>query len=279
MTEDELHDTFSKFGVIAESLDDSKPRIKLYSDDKGEFKGDALIGESTASKNEDPMGCAYVCIAVYFRPESVDIAVQMLDETDFRMGQPVMTGPMRVKAAEASYKSQKDQPLAGDAAKKKGTTANRDRSKAIQKTQQMNNRLADWDDDDPSTLPDTSSRWDKVVVLKQMFTQQELAEDPGAMLDIKEDIREECEKFGKVTNVVLYDKEEEGIVTVRFGNSQSADACVRAFDGRWFDKRQVEAFIADGKERFKKSKKQGADDEDEEKRMEEYTKHIEGESK
>ena len=47
MTEDELHDTFSKFGVIAESLDDSKPRIKLYSDDKGEFKGDALIGKST----------------------------------------------------------------------------------------------------------------------------------------------------------------------------------------------------------------------------------------
>ena len=31
-------------------------------------------------------------------------------------------------------------------------------------------RLADWDDDDPSALPDTSTRWDKVVVLKQMFT-------------------------------------------------------------------------------------------------------------
>lgn len=46
VTEDELHDVFSKFGVIAESADSDKPRIKLYSDAKGNFKGDALIGES-----------------------------------------------------------------------------------------------------------------------------------------------------------------------------------------------------------------------------------------
>ena len=43
-TEDELHDVFSKFGVIAESADSDKPRIKLYADEKGNFKGDALIG-------------------------------------------------------------------------------------------------------------------------------------------------------------------------------------------------------------------------------------------
>ena len=40
----ELHDVFSKFGVIAESLDSSEPRIKLYYNDDGSFKGDALIG-------------------------------------------------------------------------------------------------------------------------------------------------------------------------------------------------------------------------------------------
>ena len=120
---------------------------------------------------------------------------------------------------------------------------------------QFHSRLADWDDDDPSTLPDTSSRWDKVVVLKHMFTLKELAEDASALLEIKDDIREECEKLGKVTNVVLYDKEEDGIVTVRFSNATSAEACIRNFDGRWFDGRQVEADIADGRERFKKSSK------------------------
>jgi HIV Tat-specific factor 1 len=35
--------------------------------------------------------------------------------------------------------------------------------------------LADWDDDDPSsTVAEASSRWDKVVILKHMFTLQEL---------------------------------------------------------------------------------------------------------
>lgn len=35
-------------------------------------------------------------------------------------------------------------------------------------------KLADWDDDDPSAITDTSSRWDKVVILKHMFTLGEL---------------------------------------------------------------------------------------------------------
>ncbi len=45
VTEDELHDVFSKYGVIAESADNNKPRVKLYYDEKGDFKGDARIGE------------------------------------------------------------------------------------------------------------------------------------------------------------------------------------------------------------------------------------------
>ncbi len=38
----------------------------------------------------------------------------------------------------------------------------------------VHSKLADWDDDDPSVLPETSSRWDKVVILKHMFTLDEL---------------------------------------------------------------------------------------------------------
>ena len=35
-------------------------------------------------------------------------------------------------------------------------------------------KLTDWDDDDPQALQDTSSRRDKVVILKHMFTLDEL---------------------------------------------------------------------------------------------------------
>jgi HIV Tat-specific factor 1 len=52
-------------------------------------------------------------------------------------------------------------------------------------------------------------------------------EDPAAMLDIKEDIREECSKLGDVTNVVLFDKEPAGVASVRFSDAAAAEACVR----------------------------------------------------
>lgn len=38
-----------------------------------------------------------------------------------------------------------------------------------------------------------------------MFTLAELEEDPSLLLDLKDDVREECETLGKVTNVVLWD--------------------------------------------------------------------------
>lgn len=45
----------------------------------------------------------------------------------------------------------------------------------------------------------------RVVVLRHMFTQDELKEDPTLLLDLKQDVREDAEQIGKVTNVVLYD--------------------------------------------------------------------------
>jgi HIV Tat-specific factor 1 len=47
------------------------------------------------------------------------------------------------------------------------------------------------------------------------------------ILDLKEDIREGCEKLGEVTNVVLYDQEEDGVATVRFKDIEGAQACVQ----------------------------------------------------
>lgn len=45
----------------------------------------------------------------------------------------------------------------------------------------------------------------KLVVFKHMFSLQELEDDPTLLLELKEEVREECESLGKVTNVVLYD--------------------------------------------------------------------------
>lgn len=80
-------------------------------------------------------------IIVYFRPESVPLAISMLDDSDFRLGVPGVKGKMRVKEADQNYKVQKDNPAASEQAKKKGTAANRDRQKVIKKAEEMNRYL------------------------------------------------------------------------------------------------------------------------------------------
>jgi HIV Tat-specific factor 1 len=57
----------------------------------------------------------------------------MLDDTDFRLGEPGPLGKMRVKEADFSYKKQKDAP-----AKNNTKEGNKDRTKIIRKTQKLN---------------------------------------------------------------------------------------------------------------------------------------------
>lgn len=145
---DEVYDLFKKCGLIAESPDTNQPRIKLYTDDNGNFKGDALIS-TCIHKLRLLMELTHG--TVFFRPESVALAIDMLDGTDFRLGLKLASGPMRVTEADRSFKAQKDQPLKSDQAKTKGTGANRDRKKVIQKNEDMNRCVPS-----PSPLTDSS---------------------------------------------------------------------------------------------------------------------------
>ncbi|KAF9879985.1 nuclear mrna splicing factor-associated [Colletotrichum karsti] len=246
-TVDEIHELFSrKGGVIAEEIDSGRPRIKMYTDaETGKFKGDALI--------------------VFFKPQSVEMAIMLLDDTDFRFDGPADQPKMRVQAADSSYKKTQYEDGAAEGKGENGGSSNgpqqkreknnSDRQKIIRKTQKLAAKLADWSDDEPSTLPtETNSKWDKTVILKHMFTREELEEDPAALLEIKEDIREECAKLGNVTNVVLYDEEPDGVVSVKFSKPEAAQACIQLMNGRSFDGRVVEASVSTGRERFKKSK-------------------------
>lgn len=187
----------------------------------------------------------------------------LLDETDFRFTDSgLSSGKIRVQAADSSYKKtsyDQEGNKAGNGGEKPRQKNERDRQKIIKRTQKLDAKLADWDDDDPQQ---EETRASKVVILTHMFTIQELEEDPAALLEIKEDIREECEKLGEVTNVVLYDLEPKGIVAVKFRRPESADACVDLMQGRAFDGRVVEARLSFGKERFRQSGKK--DDESDE---------------
>ena len=141
-----------------------------------------------------------------------------------------------------------------------------------------NSRLADWSDDEPSAVQQTSSRFDKVVVIKNVFTLKALEEDKDYHEDVMEDMREGAEGHGDIKNITLFDKEEDGVVTIRFSNAMAAKACADAFNGRLYDGRRLEASISDGSEKFKKSRKAKTDDDEEAKRLEDYSNFIEGKS-
>jgi len=77
------------------------------------------------------------------------------------------------------------------------------------------------------------------------------------LLDLKEDVREECSTLGEVTNVVLYDTEPDGVMTVKFRDPISAQACVLKMNGRFFAGRRIHAELYSGKQRFNRN---GTDD-------------------
>ncbi|KEQ94429.1 hypothetical protein AUEXF2481DRAFT_98602 [Aureobasidium subglaciale EXF-2481] len=241
---DEIHDVFKKYGIIEEDIHTNLPKIRMYADDEGNFKGEAKV--------------------IYFKPQSVSLAITMLDGTDFRKPGE---GNLHVELVDDSYsnknKDQKDQKEKKEVSVEniKKRRPKQDRYLAIEKTKQMNARLADWDDDDPSVVapPPNPSKYAKMVVLKHMFTLDELDEDAGALIDIKADIRDEASKYGEVTNTVLYDLEAQGVVTVRFKEADSAALCAEAFNGRWFDKRKIIAYVPQHREEYNKSKGSGQD--------------------
>lgn len=79
-------------------------------------------------------------------------------------------------------------------------------------------------------------------------------------------MRDEAETFGEVTNVTLFDREQDGIMTVRFKEFESAEKFKDAIHGRHFGGRKLEVELAEDKPRFKKSAKGEEPDSDEEER-------------
>lgn len=128
-------------------------------------------------------------------------------------------------------------------------------------------KLAEWSDNEEEVaeaFAPKKNKWAKFVVIKHAFTLAELEEDVAAYLEIKEDMREEAEKYGSVTNVTLFDKEETGIVAIRFREFEAAEKFRDASHGRNFGGRKLEVTLAESKPRFKKSSRDEEEDSEEE---------------
>jgi RNA-binding protein 39 len=59
-------------------------------------------------------------------------------------------------------------------------------------------------------------------------------------LDIKDDVQDECSKFGAV-NHIFVDKNTAGFVYLHFDSVAAATAAQRALHGRWFAGKMITA--------------------------------------
>lgn len=79
---EEIVKCFSKCGVVEED-DEGEPKVKMYAKEDGSFSGEALV--------------------VYFKEDSVLLALNVLDESELRLGDRSTT--MHIVKADFTHKS------------------------------------------------------------------------------------------------------------------------------------------------------------------------------
>ncbi|KAF7361907.1 Splicing factor U2AF-associated protein 2 [Mycena venus] len=254
---DELVERFSKCGVVEED-DEGEPKVKMYAKEDGTFSGEALV--------------------VYFKEDSVLLALNILDDAELRFGDPSTV--MRVTRADFTHKNSGGGGVNNDPSKPRKTV---DKKKASKRIGKMQKKLLEWDDEDgfgPALQPEDSvnvaNKNSRVVVLKHMFTLQRLEEGRCSTSRSKGGCAGGMRHIGRSYQRGF--KEPEGVMTVKFRDPLSAQACVVKMNGRFFDGLRVEASLYSGKQRFKRSgtgdEIEGDNDEAEKKRLDSFAQWL-----
>ncbi|GMT29227.1 hypothetical protein PFISCL1PPCAC_20524, partial [Pristionchus fissidentatus] len=230
--DEEFEAMISKCGVIQSDARTNKPKLKLYRDEDGNPKGDGR--------------------ACYVRKESVDLALSLLDDSIFR-GKKI-----RVEVAKFELKGEFDPKKK----RKKLTNAQKKRF------MEQQNKHFEWRPDKPRNYRPVS---DCTVVIKGLFTIDEMNADASVLFKLKNELSESCAKFGNVKKVVVYDNNPEGVATVSFDSTEGSDQAVKMLNGRTVKEKTLEATLWDGKTKYKVEETE----EQAQKRIEEWNKFVE----
>ncbi|XP_065841089.1 17S U2 SnRNP complex component HTATSF1-like [Oscarella lobularis] len=159
----------------------------------------------------------------YLKKESVDLAIKLLDESLFKGKK------LSIERAKFAQK--------GDY-----NTALRKKKKKVKKRKaNTQEKLLGWQE---STQKRAKN--ERIVIFKNMFEPKEFEENPVAITDIKDDIMEECKKFGHVKKVLIFDRHPDGVASVAFREQEMADECVSAMNGRFFGGKSIVVELWDG---------------------------------
>ncbi|KAL7536275.1 hypothetical protein ACHAXR_007039 [Thalassiosira sp. AJA248-18] len=221
--EDEVAKYFSKAGILDLDPETQKPKVKLYRLKKGE-------------KDDKPgslKGDASIC---YARPESVDLALQILDENLFRDG-----ATLSVQRAKFEQHGTFD----GDSK----TGGRRMISEAKRKVARLAALQAvGWDEGENGRIAG-GLKGLRIVVLMNMFNPAELVNDKDdeKLQKLEKEVHSECDEIGVVEKITVFSKHPAGVIIVKFTQPNAASDTVNKFNGKVRgDGRKVEASYWDG---------------------------------
>eukprot|EP00347_Sterkiella_histriomuscorum_P022714 403337435 len=218
VTHEDLKEYFVRCGVIRLDPNTGLEMIRIYRDDEGVPKGDARIG--------------------YAMVESVDMAIDMLNDTEFKPGYKISVQMAEFQQKGDQYiprKIQKIDPL------------EKLRIKAEQE------RQLGWDDD--MHIHEIGL---KIVILEGMFTQEEVeaavqsGREEQFFQELEQDVRFEIEQnIGAIDKMHVFRENPAGAIKIRFFSAVNAEECIKAMNGRFFDMRQIKCYFWDGKTDFR----------------------------
>ena len=202
ITKSELINYFSKCGFIRNDPKTNEIKVKIYLDKNNKPKGDALIS--------------------YIRPESVDLAIVMLNNSEIRPG-------FKIKIEKGKFEQ-------------KGEYKKRE-SYIIDDLQRFKNktdidRKLGWEDED-------QQKGLKIVIFQNMFDSENENND---FEYIENDVKNVCEdKCGKIKKIEIFKYNKDGIIKIKFMTPNAAEKCIKIFDNKRYNERKIKVFYWDGK--------------------------------
>jgi hypothetical protein len=224
-TEEEIASLFGKAGIIDLDPESQRPKIKLYKHKDGPVKGQCK-------------GDGSICFA---RAESVDLALTLLDESQFRPSVKHTAADSVIRVQRAKFEQHGEE---FDDKRARISNAKRKVAKlaAIQAT--------DWDEGEFNGRLTGGRKGLRIIVLKHLFDPSTLVGRPdedARLASIEKDLRIECEEWGVVEKITVFSQHRDGVVIVKFTQPGAASDAVKELDGRmWKDVGRIEAIFWDG---------------------------------
>lgn len=206
-TKEGLTEQFCKYGMIRTNRD-GEPLCKLYGNDKGAFKGDALI--------------------TYSKEESVTLAIEMMNESIF-LGK-------QIRVERAQFQNKEGDNMHGKENDLKEFNGPEPPIKKLKKAKsEGEGEVIDYNDDESLAKADRTVIFAKVFNIYKSYTNDDIN-------DIQEDLLEGCEEIGQVDSISV--SPNKGEATVVFKNNKVALQCCKIMTGRYFDGQKLLAFIS-----------------------------------